>query len=226
VTIKCPLHSMAPEIWHAEDSSIAPVSYQSGPDGVSSPIHLDPYEAIFLVFSKSAIQSRRVPSVKSTVLATLSGPWNVEFQPGRGAPKAATLAELAPWNESQEPGMKYFSGHATYKRTISVPASALHAGRHILLDLGEVREIAEVSLNGQTPKIVWHSPFLVDITTDVKPGENSLSITVTNLWPNRLIGDKQPGANRYTYAPQSPYGATSPLLRSGLIGPVRLIERR
>jgi len=80
-------------------------------------------------------------------------------------------------------------------------------------------------VNGGAPMIVWHAPFVIDITNHLKPGKNTIAITVVNLWPNRLIGDKQPGATKYTYAPQSPYAPASPLLRSGLIGPVQLIDK-
>ena len=226
VTVTCRVYGMAPEIWHAEDGSSQPVSYLSSENGVSIPLHLDPEESVFVVFHKSSSGSRTVPKVAAAVLETLSGPWNVAFEVGWGAPEHATFATLTPWNESQDLGIKYFSGHATYTRTFNAPKSWFTEGNRLFLNIGEVRELAEISVNGSRGEIVWHRPYRIDVTGKVKPGENSLSITVTNLWPNRLIGDEQPGATKYTFAPQSPYKPDSSLLRSGLIGPVEILSIR
>jgi hypothetical protein len=118
--------------------------------------------------------------------------------------------------------VKYFSGHATYRQTVTLPANWTGQGRRTLLDLGEVRELATVSVNGQRFETLWRAPYRVDISKAVRPGRNRLEIEVVNLWPNRLIGDKQPGAKAVAFAPQSPYRANSPLLPSGLLGPVKL----
>jgi hypothetical protein len=98
----------------------------------------------------------------------------------------------------------------------------LRSGQRIELDLGEVKELASVSINGKPIATAWHAPYRIDITDALKPGKNALAIEVVNLWPNRLIGDKQPGAKPVAFAPVSPYRADSPLLPSGLLGPVRL----
>jgi hypothetical protein len=219
----CRVRGMAPELWHAEDGSIEPVSYQPAKDGVSVSLHLDPFESVFLVFHTSSVPSQFVPKTTTTVLETLSGPWEVLFEPGRGAPSSSSFAALGPWNESTDPGIRYFSGHATYMRTIAVPDAWLRKDHRVLLNLGEVQVLAEVSINGSPRQIIWHGPFTSDVTDLLKQGENRLAITVTNLWPNRLVGDKQAGAMQYAFAPQSPYKPNSPLLRSGLIGPVQLI---
>jgi hypothetical protein len=130
--------------------------------------------------------------------------------------------ELSDWSNNSDPGIKYFSGVATYTRKIDVPISALTSGAHIELDLGKVHEIAEVIVNGKTEGIAWKPPYRVDITDAVKAGENTLSIKVVNLWPNRLIGDQQPGMKKVAFAPNSTYKANDPLLPSGLIGPVEV----
>jgi hypothetical protein len=155
-------------------------------------------------------------------LLDVSGPWEVAFQEGRGAPKSATFNGLCDWSDSSNPGIKYFSGTATYTKKIEIEASALGQGSQIELDLGSVREVAEVAVNGKTQGIAWKPPYRVDITDAVKAGENSLSVKVVNLWPNRLIGDQQPGAEKLTFAPNSTYKATSPLMPSGLLGPVQV----
>ena len=108
----------------------------------------------------------------------------------RRRPKA-TFDKLISWPDSKDKGIKYFSGTAVYRKTINIPAERFGENRSILLDLGSVKEIAEVRLNGQDLGILWKSPFRVDITKVAKTGDNDLEVRVTNLWPNRLIGDEQ-----------------------------------
>jgi hypothetical protein len=90
------------------------------------------------------------------------------------------------------------------------------------LDLGAVKNIAEVRINGQPLATLWKAPYRVDVTASLHAGSNRLEVAVTNPWVNRLIGDKQPGVTPYAYSTQDPYLADSPLLESGLLGPVRL----
>ena len=89
-----------------------------------------------------------------------------------------------------------------------------------MLDLGNVRELAEVSVNGRSLGIAWHPPYKVDMTSAVRSGTNTLEVKVTNLWVNRLIGDQQPGATKYTFTVMPTYKADAPLRSSGLLGPV------
>ncbi|MCX6333718.1 MAG: glycosyl hydrolase, partial [Bacteroidia bacterium] len=122
-------------------------------------------------------------------------------------------------------GVKYFSGTATYTKTINVPGNWLKKGEHLWLDLGIVRNLADVAVNGKSLGIIWKKPFRIEVTDVLKPGENQLEIKVTNLWVNRLIGDQQPDvAKKYTYTTQSFYRADSPLLPSGLLGPVQIVS--
>jgi len=98
-------------------------------------------------------------------------------------------------------------------------------GTELWLDLGDVKNIAEVSVNGTSLGIVWKRPFRVNVTRALKPGANALSVKVTNLWVNRLIGDQQEGVTKkYTYTAQQFYRADSPLLPSGLLGPARVLR--
>jgi hypothetical protein len=84
--------------------------------------------------------------------------------------------------------------------------------------------LAEVSVNYMPLGVVWHAPYRIDATTALKPGRNELSIKVTNAWVNRLIGDQQPNATKFTFTVIHPYNAASPLLPSGLLGPVKLVR--
>jgi hypothetical protein len=120
--------------------------------------------------------------------------------------------------------VKYFSGTGTYTKAIQAPADWFKTGTKLWLDLGDVKNVAEVSVNAQPLGILWKAPFRVDVTSALKAGANTLEIRVTNLWVNRLIGDQQPGATKYTYTAVEFYRADSPLLPSGLIGPVRIVR--
>ena len=155
-------------------------------------------------------------------LATLDGPWDVTFQPGRGAPASAKFAQLTPLNENAEPGIKYFSGEASYAKDFTTPRS-WKRGQPLWLDLGSVHELAEVRVNGRLAGSTWHAPYRVDIGAAVKPGRNRLDVKVANLWVNRLIGDAQPGAQKITWTAMPSYRADAPLRPSGLIGPVKLL---
>jgi len=154
----------------------------------------------------------------------LAGPWDLTFPPKLGAPEKATFENLISWSDSAVEGIKYFSGTATYTKSFDVPKNLLGAGRRLFLDLGEVKNLAEVSINGKPLGILWKEPFRVEITDAAKPGNNQLTVKITNLWPNRLIGDeKLPESQRITWASVSLYKADSSLLPSGLLGPVKVI---
>ena len=189
------------------------------------PLRLAPDDAVFVVFRKpAAAPARALPDPVETELAKVAGPWEVAFQPGRGAPATARFDALSSWSESADPGIKYFSGTATYTASFDVPAHWFVSGTRYWLDLGNVKNLAEVKVNGTPLGTVWKTPFRVDATEALKPGPNTLEIKVANLWVNRLIGDKQPGVTKtYTYTAVEFYKADSPLLPSGLLGPVRIV---
>jgi hypothetical protein len=176
----------------------------------------------------------------------LTGAWSLSFPPSWGAPPSVDLDKLISWTDHPNAGVRYFSGTATYEKTIDIPAERLAAGRELWLDLGIVKNFAEVSLNGHDLGALWKPPFRVCVTAAAQPGENKLVIKVTNLWPNRLIGDEQLPADVEWDGPQlkawpqwlldgkpSPTGRLTfttwhhwtkdaSLLESGLLGPVTL----
>ena len=185
----------------------------------------------------------KIPSLPKPV--EIAGPWAVTFPPGRGAPAQATFERLISWPEHADAGIKYFSGTATYRQTVKLPAASLGANRRLELDLGRVQVVAEVRLNGKDLGILWKAPFRVDVTDAAKPGDNELEVRVTNLWPNRLIGDEQypedcewngitlkrwpdwlvkgearPVPERVTFTTWKHWHKDSPLQPSGLMGPV------
>jgi hypothetical protein len=214
-----------PELWHADTGIIEPVSYRIENGRTTVPLQLDANESVFVVFRQAASEPVvTIPAPQETQLAAIGGPWDVQFAPNLGAPEKITLPDLVSWTENSDPGVKYYSGTATYKKTITVPDAWIQRGQRLLLDLGEVRELAEVVVNGHSLGVVWHPPYQVDITRAVKPGANALEIKVTNLWVNRLIGDQQPGATKYTFTVMPTYKASAPLRPSGLLGPVRISQ--
>ncbi|MGD0782941.1 MAG: glycosyl hydrolase, partial [Candidatus Aminicenantales bacterium] len=214
------------ELWHADTGEMEPAPYLIANGRTTVPLRLDPYDAVFVVFRRPAtLQARAIPRKIETPLGSLDGPWTVDFQAGRGAPARITLVALASWSECAEAGVKYFSGTGTYTTTVQAPADWMRTGARLWLDLGDVKNLAEVAVNGRPLGIVWKAPFRVEVTGALKPGPNELQVKVTNLWVNRLIGDQQPGAaKKFTYTTQPFYNADSPLLPSGLLGPVRFLR--
>ena len=153
----------------------------------------------------------------------LTGPWEVRFQPHRGAPEKITFEALLDWSQHPDPGVKYFSGTATYRTTFVTNPRFKIRNQKSYLNLGRVEVMARVRLNGQNVGVVWKPPFRLDVSDALKPGENLLEITVANLWPNRLIGDAglaEP--QRIAWTTWNPFTKDTALLESGLLGPVTL----
>jgi len=188
------------------------------------PLRLEPWGTVFVVFRKPAKEtSYTVPKVTETQLAAVDGPWTVAFQPGRGAPASITLDKLIAWNESTDKGVKYFSGTGNYSKTIQAAPEWFTKGATLWIDLGDVKNMAVVTVNGKELGTVWHAPYRVDVTSALKPGPNEVTVQVINSWVNRIIGDQQPDATtQYTFSTWKSYKADSPLLSSGLIGPVAI----
>jgi len=155
---------------------------------------------------------------------SLPQPWKLAFPKGMGAPGSLLLEGLVSWTDSPDPGVKYFSGTASYSNSFVVPEEHPQKGYSFVLDLGKLKEVAEVFINGKSAGILWKEPFRVDITRFVKPGDNTLDVAVTNLWNNRIVGDLQPG-NGTAYARtnmKTRFSARTPLISSGLLGPVKI----
>jgi hypothetical protein len=149
--------------------------------------------------------------------------WTLSFPAGWGAPLSVPWQHFQSWTESTDPGIRYFSGTAVYRTTLHVPSGLLGSHRQLWLQLGQVREIATVTVNGRAAETLWRQPFAVRIDPLVHAGDNILEIEVTNLWPNRLIGDLQPSAKaQFTHTNVRAYTKDSPLLPSGILEPVTL----
>lgn len=220
------LQGKAAELWHADTGKVEPAPYLIANGRTIVPLLLEPNDAVFVVFRKRATtQALALPRQSEEPLAAVEGSWEVSFQAERGAPAKITLERLSSWSESADAGVKYFSGTGTYTKTIQAPSDWMKSDARLWLDLGNVKNLAEVSVNGKPLGIVWKTPFRVEVTGVMKQGANEVQVKVTNLWVNRLIGDQQPNATKkYTYTSQQFYRADSPLLPSGLLGPVRILR--
>lgn len=185
------------------------------------------------------------------VARTVQGPWEVRFRPGWGAPERTVLPRLESWSESDDPGIRFFSGTATYHGTFRVSPGSLRSDSRLELDLGRVEVMARVRLNGRDLGLLWVAPYRVDITDAVRAGVNALEVEVTNLWPNRMIGDEElpedsdrnengtlrswpewlsrdapSPTGRYTFTSWRLWRKGDALQESGLLGPVRVVEHR
>ena len=220
------VNGKVPELWFAETGKTELLSYSILNGVTKVRLHLEPNDAFFIVFKNKATKATvELPAVKVKELATIAGEWKINFQENRGAPASVQLNQLASWTDNADAGIKYFSGTATYTKIITASADWFANGEELWLNLGNVKNIAEVTVNGKSFGTLWKKPFRVDISSALKPGANTLVIKVTNLWVNRLIGDLQPGVtNKVTYTTMPFYQANSKLLPSGLLGPVQIMS--
>jgi hypothetical protein len=212
-----------PEIWRADTGKAEPASYRIEGAETVVPLEMAADDSFFVVFQKPApAMSATVKKASWAPVADISGgPWEVQFQEGRGAPASIRLPALGSLSEHSEPGVKYFSGVARYRKSFDLPKGA-RGGQPLMLDLGRFGDVAEVWVNGQLAGTVWREPHRLDIGSLVQLGRNQLEVRVANLWVNRLIGDVQPGASKVTYTSTPSYTPRAPLRLSGLVGPVTL----
>ena len=161
-----------------------------------------------------------VPNFKElTTVQELAPKWKVTFLPTYAPAFEKTFDKLEDWRVNPDSAVKYFSGKAVYAASFKVK----NADKGLFLDLGEVKGMATVSINGKELPTLWTAPYRLSITPYIKKGKNSLEIEVVNCWWNRLAGDaKLPVEKRVTWTPNPIVSVKSHLLPSGLLGPVTL----
>jgi len=245
--------SMHAELWDAVTGEIRPLkNLVAQADGTSLKIKLDASQSCFIVFNQSGSAKPDDPSTTENFpqdqpVQTLTGPWLVAFDTTWGGPAKVEFEALTDWTLRPEDGIRHYSGIATYSKTFDLSEiSGSLKQTKIFLDLGIVKNLARVRLNGKDLGVVWTSPWQVDITSAVKKKGNKLEIEIANLWANRLIGDESlpddgikdgqwpdwlikgtpRPSSRYTFTTYHYYKKDDPLLESGLLGPVRLINRK
>jgi hypothetical protein len=216
-----------PEIWDPVSGEIgSPRAVTRQPDNSCHlELELPAIGSVFVVFRRDG-QMPMKPAPAFTDISTeknpIEGKWTVKFQPGRLAPESAEWNELIDWTESEEPGIKYFSGSATYSIQFEMPETATG---DFWLDLGKVKEVGEVSIDGLDLGTVWTFPFRVKVAARLlNRGSHILEVKVTNVWNNRLIGDQfLPEEEQITRTNlKGQHTKNSPLIPSGLLGPVTL----
>ena len=236
-----------PQLWNPVTGEQRALPQYQQENGLTSvPLAFAPFQSFFVIFgaqdSVAATAAENFPALAK--VQELAGAWEVAFDPKWGGPATVTFGKLADWTTRAEPGIKYYSGLATYRKTFTATPVP---GKKYCLDLGIVHDMARVRLNGKDLGVAWCAPWQVDITAALKTGENQIEIEVANRWINRLVGDEQPAdaqvrtvqfpsglldgkeykAGRYTFdtrslSLQKPFNKDDPLLPSGLIGPVTL----
>jgi hypothetical protein len=194
-------------------------------DGRTSvPMTFEPGQSFFVVFrspiSMQQSAASNFPAMKP--VAELGGSWEVHFDPKWGGLERVIFKSLDDWSQRPEPSIKYYSGKAVYKKSFELHEKT--PGQRYFLDLGDVKDLARVRLNGHDLGVAWCAPWRVEATKVINEGTNQLEIEVANLWPNRLIGDLSlPPDQRLTWVAVNPFKKDSPLLPSGLLGPVRIL---
>jgi hypothetical protein len=217
-----------PELWDSVTGEIRKLPAFRVLEGRTVvPLEFAAGQSFFLVFRQAMAteppageQGSNFEALKT--LRELTGSWEVSFDPQWGGPREPVRFDaLTDWTRRPEEGIKYYSGKAAYRKEFEL--SAKDRPRRIYLALGKVKDLAEVRLNGRNLGVVWCEPWRIEITDAVRTGTNELEIVVANEWVNRLIGDSgHPTENRFTWTTWNPYKPNSPLLESGLLGPVTL----
>jgi hypothetical protein len=271
-------HVNAPMFEHTDEGTSVPVQF--GPQGAVfvvfrkplperwvseiSPTELQLQGRRWLTDAKSLSinysngDTERVTLGRLPASEAATGPWQVRFTDGRGAPAEAMFEDLTSWSEHSDSGIRYYSGTAIYETTFAAPPR--QQGQVAMLDLGDVADVARVFVNGKEVGVLWTPPFRAEITPFLREGRNTLAVHVANRWVNRLIGDaaidvdytyQKPGTSKFTdgrieelpewlssrisetssarftrrrhsFSVWKHYDADSPLVRSGLLGPVRI----
>jgi len=225
-----------PELWDASTGTAVRVAeYAKDKTGIAFEIELPAHGSIFVVFNNDDRENLSLfaANMPYPYRSEISGPWEVIFPPDWGAPPTAVFDRLISWTESENQGIKCFSGTAAYQNSFNLDADLVN--KEMILDLGEVRDVAEVFINGKSAGILWKKPFQADISPFVKSGTNDLKVEIVNLWVNRLTGDMlSDPKDRYCRTNQSymksevwPGGDESFRLQpAGLLGPVTLLSRK
>jgi hypothetical protein len=220
--ISCRVSGMFAELWDPGTGGIRSLaSYSSGARTIV-PVRLAERESAYIVFRKNEIKREGERNGSSPVLSvSMNGPWTLSFQPGLGAPDMMSMDTLKSWTLSKDEGVKYYSGTATYTTSYKAEKELIQNGGKIILDLGNVADLAAVLVNDSPTGIIWKAPWQTDITGALRTGTNKIVIKVTNEWTNRIAGDRA----TKTKVLNSPLFVRPGFIpESGLLGPVRILK--
>mgnify|MGYP003582489415 CR=1 FL=1 len=213
----------APEIWHADTGTFEPVSYRIENGRTIVPLEMLPQDAFFVLFRNDTDNDHMtIPRPALRTLAPVTAAWTARFQEGRGAPQTIRMDHLLALDQHNDPSVRYYSGEVVYRTQFDTPPG-FKATDRLLLDLGDVADVATIKVNGQDVGSLWKAPYRVEIGHAVHPSANSLEVRIATTWANRLIGDVQAGAKKTTFTTFPTYRPDAPLRPAGLIGPVVLM---
>lgn len=218
-----------PELWDAVTGQMRDAqSFVSNGQNTTLELELAPFASCFVVFRKPGKSMNNHPNfAQLSNINTIDGPWTVAFDPTWGGPAESTFTDLVSWIRRPEEGIKYYSGTAVYTKTFKVKSAGRQ--KHTYIDFGDIKNVAEVSLNGKKLGILWCAPWRVDITDALKSGDNHLQVKVTNLWANRVVHDLSLPPNQRLTKTHEQFrfdmlNVNTPILPSGILGPVMLLQ--
>ncbi|MCM1021864.1 MAG: glycosyl hydrolase [Muribaculum sp.] len=246
VTSKCTFRvsGKQPQLWNPMDGSTRNLtSFNDNGTTTEIALEFEPFESYFIVFAGKPVNTGAPNFPTKVDMQTIDGEWQIAFDTKWGGPESVVADTLFDWSKSEDEGIRYYSGTAVYNTTFNVDKPE---DGNVVLSLGNVKNMAKVIVNGKDVGIVWCKPWQIDITDALQQGENKLTVEVTNLWVNRLIGDEHlpddgikdnewpewlvngssRPSKRYTFTTYKHYTADSPLQKSGLLGPVKLIHKK
>jgi hypothetical protein len=239
-----------PELWDPLSGEIRGLPiFKHEKNTTTIPLKFEAHQSYFILFNKNADISdldrfgkKNFPEKK--VLMEIKGPWRVYFNSQWGGPDSTIFNELVDWTKNSNEGIRYYSGTAAYRNIFKMNPNAFdRKSSRFFIDLGEVKHMARVHINGQDLGVIWTDPWQKEITGYVHNGNNKIEIEVVNLWPNRLIGDaklmddgikdghwpdwllrgQMRPSERFTFTTYPYYSAESPLIKSGLLGPIQIL---
>jgi hypothetical protein len=229
-----------PEIWDAESGLIQrEVAYAKVENGIRMEFILDPLASRFVVFRDKStgmndaglhcdLQFGFNPTEEAEGIGKtidLTSNWVVSFDPAMGGAESHRLERLISWTETDQEGIRYYSGKASYSRDFTVDEKALSKNAEAFAVFGDIQEMARVFVNGKDCGIVWTPPYKARITPCLQAGTNHISVEVINTWNNRIVGDiRNPDQKPYTSTNvRVRFNEDSPLLKSGLTGTAAII---
>ena len=215
----------SPQLWDSVTGAVRSLpEFSTTSDGRTCvPLTLAPRQSFFVIFGRgTASASRTANFPPSETLEEIQGPWEVTFDPALGGPGQVVFASLKDWTEMPEEGIRHYSGIATYRKKFDLKKPL--SSRQVRLDLGLLKNVARVRLNGKDLGVVWTAPWQIELGDSLKREGNELEIEVANLWINRLQFDRaRPEAERIAQTNADPQAlGDDRLLPAGLLGPVTL----
>jgi hypothetical protein len=191
-----PVKDRIPELWNADKGTVGTTPYRTQGDSIYVNLKLATDESVFVIFpkdKKSAYAGLKQPYIEvlNETYIPVEGAWNVRFSPKLSDPFEMEFPALTDFRNHPDAEVRYFAGTAGYEKTVSIKAGDIGKNKRIVLDLGELHDIAELTVNGKSAGVLWYPPYRADITPYLKAGDNILAVHVTTNWANRLIGDEQ-----------------------------------